>query len=156
MNIDITMLNRRMKNTIDINSEVVIPNDRFSNTEILDLKNLKLQGSIVRNSSDIITLKADLSGIMVLEDSISLEPIDHQFSCQIEEEFEENDENLENILDITDILWQNIVLEVPLKLTNVEDFNEYQGDGWKLVSEDSIKNTNNPFSELRDMMGEEW
>lgn len=155
MNIDITMLNRRMKNTIDINSEVVIPNDRFSNTEILDLKNLKLQGSIVRNSSDIITLKADLSGIMVLEDSISLEPIDHQFSCQIEEEFEENDENLENILDITDILWQNIVLEVPLKLTNVEDFNEYQGDGWKLVSEDSIKNTNNPFSELRDMMGEE-
>lgn len=155
MNIDITMLNRRMKNTIDIDSEVVIPNDRFSNTEILDLKNLKLQGSIVRNSSDIITLRADLSGIMVLEDSISLEPIDHQFSCQIEEEFEENDENLENILDITDILWQNIVLEVPLKLTNVEDFNEYQGDGWKLVSEDSIKNTNNPFSELRDMMGEE-
>lgn len=155
MNIDITMLNRRMKNTIDIDSEVVIPNDRFSNTEILDLKNLKLQGSIVRNSSDIITLKADLSGIMVLEDSISLKPIDHQFSCQIEEEFEENDENLENILDITDILWQNIVLEVPLKLTNVENFNEYQGDGWKLVSEDSIKNTNNPFSELRDMMGEE-
>lgn len=155
MNIDITMLNRRMKNTIDIDSEVIIPNDRFSNTEILDLKNLKLQGSIVRNSSDIITLKADLSGIMVLEDSISLDPIDHQFSCQIEEEFEENDENLENILDITDILWQNIVLEVPLKLTNVEDFNEYQGDGWKLVSEDSIKNTNNPFSELRDMMGEE-
>lgn len=155
MNIDITMLNRRMKNTIDIDSEVIIPNDRFSNTEILDLKNLKLQGSIVRNSSDIITLKADLSGIMVLEDSISLEPIDHQFFCQIEEEFEENDENLENILDITDILWQNIVLEVPLKLTNVEDFNEYQGDGWKLVSEDSIKNTNNPFSELRDMMGEE-
>ena len=155
MNIDITMLNRRMKNTIDIDSEVVIPNERFSNTEILDLKNLKLQGSIVRNSSDIITLKADLSGIMVLEDSISLEPIDHQFSCQIEEEFEENDENLENILDITDILWQNIVLEVPLKLTNVENFNEYQGDGWKLVSEDSIKNTNNPFSELRDMMGEE-
>lgn len=155
MNIDITMLNRRMKNTIDIDSEVIIPNDRFSNTEILDLKNLKLQGSIVRNSSDIITLKADLSGIMVLEDSISLEPIDHQFFCQIEEEFEENDENLENILDITDILWQNIVLEVPLKLTNVENFNEYQGDGWKLVSEDSIKNTNNPFSELRDMMGEE-
>ena len=155
MNIDITMLNRRMKNTIDIDSEVIIPNDRFSNTEILDLKNLKLQGSIVRNSSDIITLKADLSGIMVLEDSISLEPIDHQFFCQIEEEFEENDENLENILDITDILWQNIVLEVPLKLTNVEDFNEYQGDGWKLVSEDSIKNTNNPFKELKDMMGEE-
>ena len=155
MELDITMLNRDMKDAIDIDSKVTIPSDKFHDTEILELKDLRLCGRVVRNSSDIITLEADLSGIMVLEDSISLEPIDYQFSCQIDEEFEEFNENLENILDITDILWQNIVLEVPLKLTNVEDFNEYQGDGWKLVSEDSIKNTNNPFSELRDMMGEE-
>lgn len=155
MELDITMLNRGMKDAIDIDSKVTIPSDKFHDTEILELKGLRLCGRVVRNSSDIITLEADLSGIMVLEDSISLEPIDYKFSCQIDEKFEEFNENLENILDITDILWQNIILEVPLKLTNVENFNEYQGDGWKLVSEDSIKNTNNPFSELRDMMGEE-
>ncbi len=155
MELDITMLNRGMKDVINIDSIVTIPNDKFHNTEILDLRDLRLCGNIARNSSDIITLEAELSGIMVLEDSISLEPINYQFSCQIDEEFEEFNENLENILDITDILWQNIILEVPLKLTNVENFNEYQGDGWKLVSEDSIKNTSNPFSELKDMMGEE-
>ena len=155
MELDITMLNRGMKDVINIDSIVTIPNDKFHNTEILDLRDLRLCGTITRNSSDIITLEAELSGIMVLEDSISLEPINYQFSCQIDEEFEEFNENLENILDITDILWQNIILEVPLKLTNVENFNEYQGDGWKLVSEDSIKNTSNPFSELKDMMGEE-
>ncbi len=155
MELDITMLNRGMKDVINIDSIVTIPNDKFYNTEILDLRDLRLCGNIARNSSDIITLEAELSGIMVLEDSISLEPINYQFSCQIDEEFEEFNENLENILDITDILWQNIILEVPLKLTNVENFNEYQGDGWKLVSEDSIKNTSNPFSELKDMMGEE-
>lgn len=155
MELDITMLNRGMKDIINIDNVVTIPNDKFHNTEILNLKDLRLCGSIARNSSDIITLEAELSGIMVLEDSISLEPINYQFSCQIDEEFEEFNENLENILDITDILWQNIILEVPLKLTNVENFNEYQGDGWKLVSEDSIKNTSNPFSELKDMMGEE-
>lgn len=155
MELDITMLNRGMKDVINIDSVVTIPNDKFHNTEILDLRDLRLCGTIARNSSDIITLEAELSGIMVLEDSISLEPINYQFSCQIDEEFEEFNENLENILDITDILWQNIILEVPLKLTNVENFNEYQGDGWKLVSEDSIKNTSNPFSELKDMMGEE-
>lgn len=155
MELDITMLNRGMKDVINIDSVVTIPNDKFHNIEILDLRDLRLCGTIARNSSDIITLEAELSGIMVLEDSISLEPINYQFSCQIDEEFEEFNENLENILDITDILWQNIILEVPLKLTNVENFNEYQGDGWKLVSEDSIKNTSNPFSELKDMMGEE-
>ena len=47
------------------------------------------------------------------------------------------------------------MLEVPLRVSNVENFNEYQGDGWRLVDEDSIKNTNNPFKELKDMMGEE-
>ena len=64
-------------------------------------------------------------------------------------------EKIENTLDITDILWQNIMLEVPLRVSNVENFTEYQGDGWRLVDEDSIKNTNNPFKELKDMMGEE-
>jgi len=92
---------------------------------------------------------------MVLEDSISLDPIDYPFSMEIEEELEDFSEKMENTLDITDILWQNIMLEVPLRVSNVENFNEYQGDGWRLVDEDSIKNTNNPFKELKDMMGEE-
>ena len=74
---------------------------------------------------------------------------------EIEEELEDFSEKMENTLDITDILWQNIMLEVPLRVSNVENFNEYQGDGWRLVDEDSIKNTNNPFKELKDMMGEE-
>ena len=155
MKIDITMLNRGLTDVLDITNTVNFPREKYQDTDILELKDLKLVGSIVRNSSNAITLDANLSGIMVLEDSISLDPINYQFSCQINDELEEISENLENILDITDILWQNIILEVPLKLTNVEDFNEYQGDGWKLVSEDSIKNTSNPFSELRDMMGEE-
>jgi uncharacterized protein len=100
-------------------------------------------------------LQATVSGIMVLEDSISLDPIDYPFSMEIEEELEDFSEKMENTLDITDILWQNIMLEVPLRVSNVENFNEYQGDGWRLVDEDSIKNTNNPFKELKDMMGEE-
>ena len=155
MQLDVTMLNRGTKDIINIDSEVIIPKEKYCNTDILELKDLKLYGNVVRNSSDIITLNAELSGIMVLEDSISLEPIDYKFSCQIDEEIEEFGENLENTLDITDILWQNIILEVPLKLTNVENFNEYQGDGWRLVDEDSIKNASNPLSELKDMLGEE-
>ena len=118
MQLDVTMLNRGTKDIINIDSEVIIPKEKYCNTDILELKYLKLYGNVVRNSSDIITLNAELSGI-------------------------------------TDILWQNIILEVPLKLTNVENFNEYQGDGWRLVDEDSIKNASNPFSELKDMLGEE-
>lgn len=155
MELDITLLNRGIKNTIEINNNIFISTEKYQHTDIKELKNLKLCGSVNRTSSDTITLKAELSGIMVLEDSISLELIDYNFSSQIDEKLEEINSNLENVLDITDILWQNIILEVPLKLSMVKDFNKYQGDGWKLVDEDSIKSTNNPFSELRDIMGEE-
>lgn len=155
MELDLTKLNNGFENSLDINEPIQIPKDYYQNSSVMDFKNLVLQGRVFKDSTDVITLQATVSGIMVLEDSISLDAIDYEFSCEIEEELEENYGKLENTLDITDILWQNIMLEVPLKFTNVENFNEYQGDGWKLVDEDSIKSTNNPFKELKDMMGEE-
>lgn len=156
MVLDLTGLNSRIVSEIELDQDIEIPIDFYKETDILELNQLHLKGSVFRDSSDLIVLKAILSGNMVLPDSISLEPVPIDFSCEILEELQENSQKLENILDITAILWQNIMLEVPLKFTLVENFDEYQGDGWKLVSEDSIQSTNNPFSELKDiMMGEE-
>lgn len=155
MELDLTKINSGLDDSLDINQKIEIPKSLYQNSSVVYLKNLVLQGKVFKDSTDIITLQATLSGIMVLEDSISLELVDYNFSCEIDEELEEIQEKLENSLDITDILWQNIMLEVPLKLSYVENFDEYQGDGWKLVSEDSMENTNNPFKELKDMMGEE-
>ncbi len=154
MQIDITSFNNLSIGSINIDKEVYIPEDLYKSTEILELKDLKFLGSLEK-IEDELTLKGELTGIMVLEDSISLDKIDYTFKAEIDEEIEENLEKSLNTLDITEILWQNIVLEVPLRLTNVDNFDDYHGDGWKLISEDSIKNTNNPFSELEDMMGKE-
>lgn len=156
MIIDITSLNNSSKNYMDIDSSFTIPNEYFNNTDIISLKDLNIKGVVEKLDISFITIKAIVSGVMIIPDSISLEPIEYNFECEIDEEIENFDEKSSNLLDITDILWQNIILEVPLKLSNVENFNDYQGDGWKLVSEDSIEtNTNNPFKELKDMMGEE-
>lgn len=156
MIIDITVLNNSLKNYMDIDSSFTIPDEYFENTDIISLKDLNIKGVVEKLDISFITVKAIVSGVMIIPDSISLEPIEYNFECEIDEEIENFDEKSSNLLDITDILWQNIILEVPLKLSNVENFNDYQGDGWKLVSEDSIEiNTNNPFKELKDMMGEE-
>ena len=57
--------------------------------------------------------------------------------------------HFENIVDIFQLLWENIVLEVPLQFTKVEDLSKFHGDGWKLISEDDYKTSgNNPFSDL--------
>ena len=86
---------------------------------------------------------------MVLEDAISLEDIDYKFACQIDESIDEFLENHQNSIDILEVLWQNIVLEIPLKYTLVNDLSKYQGDGWKVISEDDIKR-DNPFNVLAE------
>ena len=154
MEIDISKLYNHTLSSINIDKEVIIPKDIYKNTSIKNLKNLVFKGEI-ENLEEVFSLKGIITGIMTLEDNISLDEIDYKFSAEIDEEIEENDVNSSNILDITDVLWQNILLEVPLKLTNVTNFDEYHGDGWKLISEDSMESTNNPFKELKDMLGEE-
>ena len=139
---------------ISLDSEVNIPESYLENSEIIALKNLKLTGEL-ELIEDQINITGELNGVMVLADSISLDSIDYPFRAEIDEEIDNFLEKSSKSLDITEILWQNIVLEVPLKLTNVSNFDEYHGDGWKLVSEDSIENTNNPFKELKDMLGKE-
>ena len=154
MNIDISSLNDSIVARIDISGKVIIPKDLYDSSEIINLKDLYFEGSLEKVEEEL-TLKGKLTGIMTLEDSISLDPIDYEFISEIDEEIEENIEKTPKLLDITQVLWQNIILEVPLKLTKVNSFDEYHGDGWKLISEDSIDNTNNPFKELEDMLGKE-
>ncbi len=154
MKLDLLTLNNNLKTMLEISQKVEIPKEWYQKTSIINFQDLWLEGTVT-NNGNTITLKANISGIMIIEDSISLDPIEYPFSCEIEENLQDFLKNNENTLDITEILWQNIMLEVPLRLSNVENFDEYQGDGWKLISEDSIQNTNNPFSELKDMMREE-
>ena len=45
-------------------------------------------------------------------------------------------------------LCENIVLEIPLQFTKVKDLSKFHGDGWKLIREDELTNSNNPFSDL--------
>ena len=122
--------------------------------DIKSFKNVHFTGEIKEDSDTTINLKGTLSGVMVIQDAISLEEVDYKFSCKIEENIDEFLENNQNTIDILEILWQNIVLEVPLKYTEVEDLSKYQGDGWKVISEDEVK-VNNPFSILAENMKEE-
>ena len=84
---------------------------------------------------------------MKIQDSITLEEVIYPFSIEIDDKLSDFIENNENSLDINEILWQNIVLEVPLRFTIVEDYSKIKGDGWKLVSEEDLVK-NNPFNTL--------
>lgn len=137
------------KSVIQINDEFLIPKELFQDSGILDLSKIKVEGKLTRPSDDNLLLDISCKGIMTIEDSVSLKPVKYHFSFEINENVLEKLENDKFTLDILSILWENIVLEIPIRYSEVTDYKEYSGDGWKVISEDEqVNNTNNPFKEL--------
>lgn len=154
MNIDLSLLHSNTIKEIDISGKYEIPKNYYENTDVLDLKNIMVSGKIYLDADEEDYnelkdyIKCTIEGILILEDSISLEPVEYPFSIEYDDIIEENCKNNQNSLDIFLFLWENIVLEVPLQFTKVEDLKNFRGDGWRLVSEDEITNSNNPFKDL--------
>ena len=128
-----------IKKEIDINYEVI--KDDNLDKRIIDLKNSKVVGRIYINSALERILECKFKGTMIINDSITLKEIPYDFEIDINENIDEINENYgnsyeisKNTLDLKEILWQNIVLEVPISLTLEKDAN-LKGDGWELVSD---------------------
>jgi uncharacterized metal-binding protein YceD (DUF177 family) len=153
MNIQLDELFCHNTDKIVIDEDILFT-EEYTSSDIKELKKVHFSGVIKESSDTTIKLEGALTGAMVIEDSISLEDVDYCFSCEIDENLDEILENNQNTIDILEVLWQNIVLEIPLKFTVVEDLSKYQGDGWKVISEDEIKR-DNPFSILTENMKEE-
>jgi len=152
MDIDLSLLHSNTVNEVDITNTYNIPKEYYENTDIIKLDNIKVDGKITRklNEDNDLCDYVDMSieGIMIIPDSISLEEVEYPFSIEYSDYLEENTKKSENILDIFQLLWENIVLEIPLQFTKVQDLSKFHGDGWKLVSEDEKVLENNPFAEL--------
>lgn len=142
--------------TINIDSDIIIPNEYLENSGIRRLNNIHFKGNIKKLVDDAYSLEGVLSGTMILADDITLEDYEYNFTSEIEENIEETSINLQKTLDITDILWQNILIEVPSKVVNDKNKNiKLEGNGWRLISEDDLNSKNNPLSELEDLLRKE-
>jgi len=169
MNIDLTKLVIGSEDEIVIEKVLEFTNDRFVGTSIKKLKDLFFSGSVVKLYDGSYQLSGKISGIMVLPDDVTLEDVDYKFQSEFEEKFSEfsNEEEkkleiIKNRLDITEFLWQNILVEIPLKVT-LDDSRKLnlRGDGWRLVTEEELNNENSndsPFSELYKLIDsrKEW
>lgn len=157
MNIDLTKLITSSMEELEFEGIVVIPDSLVQSTQIRELKDIKFKGSVTKLCDGDYQIAGTLTGIMVLPDDITLEDVEVKFVSEIEENFnefgnqeEKNLEIIQNRLDITEFLWQNMLVEIPLKV--VSDKNKdltLEGNGWRLITEEELKKGNNsPFSEL--------
>ena len=150
--LDLVSKNKR----IDINGEVNIPSGLLEGTSIRKLKSVYFNGYIDSLDDESYELVGTLEGTMVIPDDITLEDYTYNFTSEVEEKIEESDINLQKTLDITEILWQNILVEIPLKAVNEKNKNlSLKGDGWRLISEDEVNSSNNPLGGLSDLLRKE-
>ena len=140
---------------IILDYDVEFNSDKYHLPEIKGLKSVHINGQIELDENEEVILTGTLSGTMTILDSISLDEVNYNFETELDENLEEIIENDKNSIDIIDILWQNIVLEVPLRYTEVTDYSKYSGDGWRLISEEELKQENNPFQVLIENKKEE-
>ena len=134
---------------LEIEQEFIIPEDLYKNTSILALDKVKVKGSLTYPTDDNLFLDIAVSSVMTLEDSVDLRSVKYPFTFNLAENVYEKLENDQFTLDIIAILWENIVLEIPIRYSEVTDYKNLTGDGWKVISEDEqVNNTNNPFKEL--------
>lgn len=154
--IDLSLLHSNAIEEIKIDEDISLPKEYYEETEIKSLHSIHLKGTIKRETDDDDKIDLTVKGDMILLDSISLEEVSYPFSFKIEGSLTEILGNCPNRLDILEILWENIVLEIPLKFTKVEDLSKFHGEGWRLMSEDDSTHQSNPFNELLKDFGKEW
>ena len=152
MQIDITKLLNSYVDVIEVNNEINIPKELLSNSLITELKNVNLTGDITIDEEDNINITGKLIGTMILKDDITLAPVEYNFDTEIEEILEKS----KNILDITDVLWQNILVEIPSKVRSTDEDINLEGDGWRVISEEQFQKernkSNNPFANLDELL----
>ena len=155
-------LNKIPTTGLEIDEDIVLDKELYKNANIIDLKDMHIQGNINYDYENNLIIDLETKGTFLLQDSITLDPIEYPFSCLIEEKVENIEEycgifyeKSKNTLDISEILWENIVLEIPISATkaNSEELC-LQGSGWELAHENEDK-IDPRFAKLQELLDEE-
>ena len=119
--------------SVDVDGTITFPEERLKSAGLIRLEDVSVHGKAIINYEDEIELDLDLSGKMYLPCAISLEEVEVPFATKIEEIIGENNINNNFYLDLSDILWENIVLEIPIKVVKEGvQLETSSGKGWSV------------------------
>lgn len=159
MKIDLTKMIYNGLYKLPIKGEIVIPNDMLINTSIKEITPVKVEGFIYNNDNDY-ELDIRINGVMTLLCARTLKKVNRPFDIQIDEIIDENSDNsleiIQNSLDIFPIVWQNILVDVPLRVLAPDAKEELtSGNGWRLITEDTDEEEIDPrLAKLKDYIKE--
>ncbi|HHU28144.1 TPA: DUF177 domain-containing protein [bacterium] len=114
-------------------------------SSLLDLNEVKVTGNgHYSPSTEHLTLRLDILGEMIVPCALTLEPVPYPFRIETEEVLSFNPEEKDDgfwiiqnkVVDLTEIVWQLICLEIPLKVIKEGASIKKSGEGWRLISEE--------------------
>lgn len=150
MIIDLIRLNNGIDSIINIDRLINFSKEDLDQADLLDFKQAHVKGYIKKDAINNIVINLNVTGIMVLECARTLKPVDYPININIEvgeDELLEIDENFkksQNSIDIFPIIWENILVEIPMRVVSEE--------AKDLKIENSNQETTGAFEKLKDLL----
>ena len=148
MVIDLNELFNKNLYKLKVSGTINIDEEYIKNTDIRKISPVKVDGYIL-NNEECLEIDINITGEMILPCARTLKDVKYPFDINIDELIDENSDNsleiVQNKLDIFPIIWQNILVDVPLRIL-APDANEknISGDGWCLITENDKKEEIDP------------
>ena len=139
--IDLNELNYKDKILID--DTISYSKDYLKDSDILELNNVKVNGSIYVDYEKNNVIELKVKGTMMITDAITTETVPYDFEIEIEEILE----NSLKTLDLIEFLWHYIVLEIPIRYTT-SDPHEMKNKYKDVYLEEEVREVNNPFKDF--------
>ena len=159
MIIDITRLRSGIDKEVLVDINYSFTEEELKGTDIKSLDDLKVTGKITLDALKEIYLELTITGIMIIPCAITLKPVEYPFEVfvdgnldEVQVDFDKNIKKNQNTLDIFPIIWENILMEVPMRVVSDEaESYEVSGDGWSYTTSDCEKE-NSELSKLKDLL----
>lgn len=148
MIIDLTKMIYNNLYKVPVSGIINISDDVISNTDIRRISPVKVSGFLYNNDEEY-ELNINIKGEMILPCARTLKDVKYPFDIDINEIIDEKNEFdvkiIQNRLDIFPIIWQYILVDIPLRVL-APDAKEkpLQGSGWRLITEDDKKEKIDP------------
>ena len=158
---DIVDLQRFLIHETKQDITVELQKEMYTSAGILDIPCFIVSLGIKKdlNQDYYLSLKGDIS--LWLSDARTLKEVSYPISLDFEEKITEESEicgrfleNSQNTLDILGILWENIVLEIPISYTESDELN-IVGDGYQVNGNESEKSMDPRLAPLLELLDKE-
>lgn len=136
MNLNLITLNTRGR--VDFDEEVDM--STCKDDKILSFERVHVKGAILDNGTDEYEIDLEIKGRINLKSSINETPVPLELDIKYSDfinNLVEKYKNSSNSLDILPIIWENILLEIPIRAVNETDtFETTHGEGWEILEDD--------------------